>query len=111
MHAGSAVPIERLWDKGRCLAILISSVANDVFEYLQIVGSAQHRCVAKVDFALARGGHFVVMTFDGDATLSENQRNLRAKIAQGINWRNRNVPFFATNVIAEVGAAKFVCVA
>ena len=59
--------------EGGCLALLVCSIANYVFEHLQVVGRSQHRRVTKVDLTLTGGGDFVMVTLDIDSTLREGQ--------------------------------------
>jgi hypothetical protein len=49
------------------------SIANYVFEYLQIVGRAQHSGITEIDFALAGGRYFVMVTLNGYAALAERE--------------------------------------
>src|SRR5437879_2476983 len=105
VHSRSIVAEEWLGHECRCLAILVSSIANYIFEYLQVVGRAQQRRIPKIDFTLTRRCYFMVMTFNGDATLRQDQRDFGTKIAQRVGGRNREVAFLATDVITELSAA------
>src|SRR5207245_1669833 len=79
VHSRSIVAEERLRHECRRLAILVSSITNYIFEYLQVVGRAQQRRIPKIDFALTRGRYFMVMTFNGDPTLRQDQRDFGTK--------------------------------
>ena len=69
VHARSVVTKQRLRHERRRLAVLARGVLDDVLEYLQVVGRAQQRRITKINFALAGGGNFMMVTLDVDATL------------------------------------------
>ena len=110
VHSRTVIAKQRLRHKRRGLAKLVRSIANYVFEYLKIVGRSQHRGVAKIDFALTGGRHFVVVAFDSDATFTERQRDFGSEIGQRVGWRAWHITFLRTNAIAEVRPRKLVCV-
>src|SRR6185369_11682000 len=110
VHPRTVIAKQWLRHKRRGLSKLVRSIANYVFEYLEIVGRSQHRGVAKVDFTLTRGRYFMVMAFDSDATFTERQRDLGAQVDQRVSWRAGDITFLRTNSIAEVRTRKLVCV-
>ena len=57
---------------------------------------------AQVDFALAGGGHFVVMTLDVQAAGLHLQHHVGAQILEVIHRRSREVAFLVARTIAEV---------
>src|SRR5919106_6815088 len=82
VHTGTVITIKRLRHERRRLSKLMSSIANYVLKDLKIVRRSQHRRVTEVDFTLTRRRHFVVMTFDSNATLAQRQRYLRSQIGK-----------------------------
>src|SRR5688500_3018128 len=82
VHTRTVIAIKRLRHKRRRLAKLMSSIANYVFEYLQIVRGSQHRRVTEVDLTLTRRRYLVVMALDSDATLAQRQRYFGSKIGE-----------------------------
>src|SRR5258708_30920360 len=97
VDARAVVAEQRLRHKRRRLAVFEGGVLDDVFEYLQIVGGAQQRGIAKIYFALSGRRDFVVMTLDGDAALRQCQGNLRTEIVQSIGWRHGHITFLWPN--------------
>src|SRR5678816_1082019 len=73
VHSRTIVAVERFRHEGRRLANLKCSIADYVFEHLEIIGSSQHRGIPKVDFALAGGSNFMMMAFGVDSTLEQGQ--------------------------------------
>ena len=67
------ITVEGFRHEGGRLAVLVCSIANYVFEHLQVVGRSQHRRVTKVDLPLTGGGDFVMVTLDIYSTLREGQ--------------------------------------
>src|SRR5688572_16983483 len=73
VHPRAIITVEGFRHEGGRLAVLVCSIANYVFEHLQVVGRAQHRRVTKVDLTLTGGGDFVMVTLDIYSTLREGQ--------------------------------------
>src|SRR5215212_2811059 len=73
VHSRTVIAIQWLRHERRGLAKLVCSIADYVFKYLKIIGRSQHRRVAKIDLTLTRRRNFVVMTFDGHATLRQSE--------------------------------------
>jgi hypothetical protein len=67
VHSRTVIAEERLWHEGGSFTVLISSIANYVFEYLQVVCSAEQGRIPEINFTLARSCYFVVMTLNPDA--------------------------------------------
>ena len=71
VHARAVVADERLRHEGRRLAVAVRHVVDGVLEDLHFVGLLHEAAGTHADFALAAGGHFVVMHFDLEAHLFE----------------------------------------
>ena len=84
------------------LAVLIGHVADDVFVHHHVVGGFHQRVEALIDFALAAGGHFVVVALDVEAALDHGLHHFGAQILIVIGGRDREIAFFVARPVAQV---------
>src|SRR6266851_9774473 len=102
VHAAAVVTIERLWHEGGALALSLRYVAYCVLEELQVVSRANQCGVTEINFTLPGCSDFVVMTLNLNPNFLQFRCNLPAKILQCIEWRQRHVTLFVSNVISEI---------
>src|SRR5437870_2018346 len=98
MHPAAIVAEKRFGHEGGSLALFLRDVANGVLEELQVVSSADQRRVTEINFALTRGGNFMMVTLDVNSDFLELGGNFTAKILQRIERRQRYVALFVSNV-------------
>ena len=84
------------------LAVLVGDVADDVLVQHHVVGRLHQRVEPLIDFALAAGGHFVVMALDVEPALDHGLHHLAAQILVVIGGRNREVAFLVARPVAQV---------
>jgi hypothetical protein len=86
------------------MVVAIGHIFEHIFEPHQLIGHLQQRFEAHVDFALAGGGHFVVLGFDVDAQLLQHQNHFGAQILKFIHGRHGKVAFLVARFVTQVGA-------
>src|SRR5215831_18193056 len=102
MHAGAVITVEWLGHEGRAFVMALGYVAHRVFKNLQVVGGANQSGIAKVDFALAGGGDFMVMAFNLNAGLLQLVGDFGAKVLERVERREGDISFFVANMVAEI---------
>ena len=66
MHTAAVVGVERFRHEGDGFTMPFRDVAHDVLVVLHPVAHLFHCREANVDLGLARGGDFVMLSFNGD---------------------------------------------
>ena len=102
MHAGAVVVEERLGHERGDLVVAARDVLDDVLVPEDLVRHRQQGVEAHVDFALAGGGHFVVVHFDRDTDLLHLDDHLAADVLQRVVRRDGEVAFLEARLIAQV---------
>ncbi len=69
---------------------------------LKVVRHHLHRCETKIDFGLARGGDFVVLTLNGNASLLELETHFVADVLLAVGRGDGEVTLFRANLITEI---------
>ena len=102
VHAAAVVAEQRLGHERHGLAVLVSHVADDVLVQHHVVGRLHQRVESLIDFALAAGGHFVVMALDVEAALDHGLHHFAAQILIVIGGRNGEIAFLVSRTVAEI---------
>ena len=69
-----------------------------------LVGHLHQVLEAQVDFALAGGGHFVVLGFDVDAAIDHGLHHLVADVHHLVGRRHGEIAFLVAELVAQVRA-------
>src|ERR1019366_3197948 len=77
-------------------------VFADVFVHHHVVGHGHQGLVAHVDFALAAGGDFVVMGFDGDAQVDQLGNHFASDVLHRVHRRRGEISFFEANLVTQI---------
>src|SRR5579883_1906562 len=102
MHPRTVVAVERLRHECRSLAVLVSRVADDVFEHLQVIRRLHETGETEIDFALSGGGYFVMKTLDLHSSGFQEQSDLRAKVNERVGRAHGHVAFFLPHAVALI---------
>ncbi len=103
VHAGSVVLEQGLGHESHGVTVAGRHVFQDVFEPHQLVAHFQERLKAHVDFGLPRGGHLVVLAFDGDADLFQNQEHFGTQVLEFVHGRYGEIPLLVAGFVSQVG--------
>lgn len=79
-----------------------SRVFDNILKKHHVVGRVQQIRESEVDLALSGGRDLVVMAFNVDSDIGQDQRYRIAKIDQRVDRSHRYITFLCPNVIAEV---------
>ena len=85
------------------LPCLRGHVLDDVLVHQHAVGHFHQFVKSQVDFRLAGGADFVVLTFDIQAAIDQGLHHLVAKIHHLVSRRNREIAFLVPELVAQVG--------
>jgi hypothetical protein len=108
MPARTVIANDRLRHERRGLAVRVSDVVDDVLHLLQPVRALHERREPGADFVLALARHFVVVHFDRNADLFEQQTHFRADVLERVDRRDREVAALRARTVAGVAAVEFL---
>src|SRR5699024_12831649 len=92
VHTRAGLAYDRLWHESRRFPVDVSNVMHRVFHNLVPVGAFDQSTKTRADFHLTRAANFMMVNFDGNTLLLEQQAHFGTKVVKGVNRRNRNVP-------------------
>ncbi len=102
VHAGAVVADHRLGHESRRLAVACGHVPHRVLQDLHPVGAPDQGRELGADFALPGRRHFVVVHFDLDTLLLEQQAHFGADILQRVGGRHREVAALDRSAMREI---------
>ncbi|ABA50095.1 hypothetical protein BURPS1710b_2769 [Burkholderia pseudomallei 1710b] len=108
VHARAVVADDGLRHERRRLAVRVRDVMDDVLRPLRPVRALDERRELRADFVLALARHLVVVHFDRNADLLEQQTHFRAHVLELVDRRNREVAALHARTVARVAAFEFL---
>ena len=102
VHAAAVVADQRLGHEGRCLAEAVGDVLHAILEDLQGIGAFGQGVELGADFALARGGHLVMVHFDFHAHPFHGHAHGGTEILQRVHRRHGEIAALDTRTVADV---------
>ncbi len=104
VHARTVIANHRLRHERCRLAVRVRDVVDDVLHLLQPVGALHQRRELRADFVLALARDFVVMHFNRDADLFEQQTHFRTDVLERVDRSDREVAALRARTVAGVAA-------
>ena len=102
MHSGAIIPIERLGHEGHGFVMPARDIAHNIFVHHHLIGHLDQGIESKVDFGLARCGHFMMMLLHLDSDFFHLPAHFRPDILLRVDRSHGEIAFLMARAGPEV---------